>query len=110
MQIAKIEGETITVGYYRDLFPDTSFSTNGPNADWFVENNCLGVTVFKPHDRATQKLVSCDPYIEDNQVFTVKVEDKTAEEMAPPEDSPPSATQDTTPLEESPPGATQDLA
>jgi hypothetical protein len=93
MQIAKIEGETITVGYYRDLFPDTSFSTNGPNADWFVENNCLGVTVFKPHDRQTQHLISCDPYIEDNQVFTVRVEDKPVEEAAPTEGSPESAEQ-----------------
>lgn len=99
MQIAKIEGETITVGHYRDLFPNTSFSTNGPNADWFVENNCLGVTVFKPHDRETQHLISCDPYIEDNQVFTVRVEDKpveeaaSAEEAAPAEGSPASAEQ-----------------
>lgn len=81
MQIAKIEGEKITVGYYRDLFPNTSFSANGPNADWFIENNCLVVTVFKPHDMDTQKLVSCTPYIEDNQVFTVKVQDKTPEEI-----------------------------
>jgi len=81
MIIAKIEGEKITVGYYRDLFPNTSFSTNGPNADWFVENNAMIVTVFKPHDSATQKLVSCDPYIEGNEVFTVKVEDKTPEEL-----------------------------
>lgn len=87
MQIAKIEGETITVGHYRDLFPATSFSTNGPNDDWFIENNCFVVTVFKPHDRQTQKLVFCDPYFEDNQVFTVRVEDKTAEEMAPPAQS-----------------------
>ena len=82
MQIAKIEGDKITVGHYCDLFPNTSFSTNGPDADWFVENNCLMVTIFKPHNRETQKLVSCDPYIEDNQVFTVKVEDKTPEEMS----------------------------
>lgn len=84
MEIAKIEDGTITVGHYRSLFPNTSFSTNGPDADWLVQNNCLGVTVFKPHNRQTQKLVSCDPYIEDNQVFTVRVEDKTEEEMSPP--------------------------
>ena len=84
MQIAKIEDGKITVGNYRDLFPNTSFSANGPNDDWFVENNCLTVTVFKPFDAATQKLVGCEPYIEDNQVFTVKVEDKTPEEMATP--------------------------
>lgn len=82
MLIAKIEGETITVGDYRELFPNTSFCTDGPNADWFVENSCLIVTVFKRHDRATQRLVSCDPYIENNQVFIVKVADKTPEEIA----------------------------
>lgn len=88
MQIAKIEDDKITVGYYRDLFPNTSFSTNGPDADWFVQNNCLGVTVFKPHDRETQRLVSCDPYIEDNQVFTVRVEDKPLEEITTPVTTP----------------------
>ena len=84
MLIAKIEGKAITVGNYRELFPNTSFSSDGPNKDWFVENNCLMVTIFKPHNRETQKLVGCEPYIEDNQVFTVKVEDKIPEEMTPP--------------------------
>jgi hypothetical protein len=38
--------------------------------------------VFKAHDRATQKLVSVDPYEEDGIVYTVSVVDKTAEEIA----------------------------
>lgn len=82
MLIAKIEGQTITVGNYRELFPNTSFCTDGPNDDFFVENSCMKVMTFKPHDRATQRLVLCEPYIEDNMVFNVQVADKTPEEIA----------------------------
>jgi hypothetical protein len=81
MLIAKIDNGNITVGDYRSLFPNTSFSSNGPTAEWMAENGCMGVTVWKPHT-STQKLVSVAPYIENNQVFTVAVEDKTQEEIA----------------------------
>jgi hypothetical protein len=46
-----------------------------------TENNCLGVTVFLPHDRDTEKLVAATPYIQDGQVFTVTVEPLTQEEL-----------------------------
>lgn len=83
MQIAKIEnGAVAQVGDYRELFPNTSFPVSGPSADFMAANGCLGVTVFKAHNRDTQQLVACDPYIEDGQVFTVTVADKTAEQIA----------------------------
>ena len=83
MLIAKIQdGTVVEVADYRALFPNTSFSSNGPDAEFLAANGCMTVTVFKPYDSATQKLVSASPYIEDNQVFTVAVEDKTAEELA----------------------------
>lgn len=82
MQIAIVKNNTITqIGDYRELFPNTSFPANGPDATWMQENDCLGVTVFKTHSD-TEKLVSSSPYIEDGQVFTVAVAPKTDEELA----------------------------
>lgn len=88
MLIAKIvDGVVTNVADYRSMFPDTSFPSSGPNADFLAENSCLGVTVFKSHDSKTEKLVSVAPYIEDNQVFTIAVEPLTAEEIAAKTDS-----------------------
>ena len=36
----------------------------------------------REHDRATQKLVPCDPVIENGWAYIVRVESKTAEEIA----------------------------
>lgn len=81
MFIAKIDNGSITVGDYRELFPSTSFPPSGPSEEFMQENGCVGVTVFKPYDRNTQKLVACDPYLEDGQVFTVRVDALTQEEI-----------------------------
>jgi hypothetical protein len=82
MEIALIQDDQIIeIGHYKKVFPYTSFPTTGPDADFMSANNALGVTVWKPHDKATQKLISCEPYIEDNQVFTVSVLDKTEEDI-----------------------------
>ena len=80
MNIAKLENGTITVGHYRDLFPNTSFPVSGPNDDFFAENNCLKVSIFKEHDRNTQMLVGCAAYEENGVVYTVEVADKPEQE------------------------------
>lgn len=83
MEIAIVQDDQIIeIGHYKKLFPLTSFPTTGPDDSFMEANSALGVTIWKPHDKLTQKLVSCTPYIEDNQVFTVNVEDKTEEEIA----------------------------
>ena len=83
MEIAIVQDDQIIeIGHYKKLFPATSFPTTGPDADFMAANNALGVTVWKQHDKATQKLISVAPYIEDNQVFTVAVIDKTEEDIA----------------------------
>jgi len=74
MNIAKIDNGNITVGDYRELFPQTSFPVTGPNDDFFAENGCLKVSMFKEHDRATQMLVGCGPYEENGVVYTVSVQ------------------------------------
>jgi len=70
------------VAHYKEIFRNTSFSASGPSDEFLADNGAKKVTVFKAHDRATQKLVSSDPYEEDGIVYTVSVVDKTAEEIA----------------------------
>jgi hypothetical protein len=82
MLIAKVQNDQVLdVADYKSMFPDTSFGTNGPDAQFLADNGCLGVTVWKPYDHATEKLVACPAYVEDNQVFTIMVEPKTQEDL-----------------------------
>ena len=76
MNIAKLENGSITVGDYRELFPNTSFPVTGPDDNFYAENGCLKVSIFKEHDRNTQMLVGCDPYEENGMVYTVTIQDK----------------------------------
>jgi hypothetical protein len=86
MQIA-ILTSPITVGDYRELFANTSFSSSGPSAEFLAENNAKKVTLFKAHDRLTQKLVSCDAYDDGEFVSLAQVVDLTAEEIQAAKDS-----------------------
>lgn len=79
MNIAKLENGNITVGDYRELFPQTSFPITGPDDNFFTENGCLKVSVFKEHDRTSQILVGCEPYQENGIVYTVTVQAKPQE-------------------------------
>ena len=74
MNIAKLIDGQLVVADYREMFKETSFPVTGPNDDFFFENNCLKVSVFKEHDRATQMLVGCDAYEENGVVYTVTVQ------------------------------------
>lgn len=83
MHIAKIEnGEVAQVAHYKIMFPDTSFPPSGPNDDFIAANGCLHVSMFKPHDRATQTLVACAPHIIEGVVYTVEVADRDPAEIA----------------------------
>lgn len=66
---------------YRDAFPQTSFSVNGPSDEFLAEMGYAKVNVFRPHDRNTEKLVPCEPVFENGWVYTVTVESKTQEEL-----------------------------
>lgn len=67
---------------YRDAFSNTSFPVTGISDEFLAENNAYKVSTFIPHDKRTEKLVSCEPYIENGLAYTVRVEDKTEEEIA----------------------------
>lgn len=86
MQIA-ILTSPITVGDYRELFANTSFNANGPTDEFLAENNAKKVSLFKAHDRLTQKLVSCAAYDDGEFVSMVQVESLTAEEIQAAKDS-----------------------
>jgi len=67
---------------YREAFPDTGFPISGPNDEFLIERGYAKVSVFKEHNRDTQKLVNVAAYYEAPFVYTVAVQDKTAEEIA----------------------------
>lgn len=70
-----------TIADYREVFPNTSFTAYGPNDEFLRENDAYRVTAWLPHDRATEKLVSSIPYIQNNIAYTVVVEPKTQDEL-----------------------------
>jgi hypothetical protein len=86
MQVA-ILTNPITVGDYRELFANTSFPASGPSAEFLAENNAKKVTLFKAHDRLTQKLVSCEAYDDGEFVSLAQVADLTDEEIQSAKDS-----------------------
>jgi len=86
MQVA-ILTTPLTVGDYRELFPNTSFGVNGPSDEFLTANNAKKVTLFKAHDRLTQKLVSCEAYDDGEFVLLAQVADMSAEEIQAAKDS-----------------------
>ncbi len=82
MQVAKInaDNEIEEVGELKALFPNVSFPANGPNSDWYTENNVMSVTVGLSFDPTKQKQESVDPYIDDGVVYTVRLVDLTNDE------------------------------
>ena len=69
------------VADYREFFKGTSFPASGISDDFLAENNAVKVSVFLPHDRAIEKLVPCEPYVQDGFAYTVEVTAKTEEEL-----------------------------
>ena len=83
MLIAKVQNDQVVdIADYQSMFPQTSFPTSGPDAEFLAANSCMTVTVFKPYDNTTEKLVAVNAYIEGDTVYTVTVEPLTEEEIA----------------------------
>lgn len=68
--------------HYKQAFPNVSFSINGPSDEFLSSHNAFKISLTKEHDQATQKLVPCDPVVENGWAYIVKVESKTEEEIA----------------------------
>jgi len=81
MLIAKVTETGIDIADHTSMLPNTSFGAGGPTLTQIEELGYLQVTVWKPYNHATEKLVTCTAYVEDNQVFTIQVEPKTQDEL-----------------------------
>jgi len=81
MLIAKVTDTGIDIADHASMLPNTSFGAGGPTLAQIEELGYLQVTLWKPYDHATEKLVACPAYVEDNQVFTITVEPKTQEDL-----------------------------
>jgi hypothetical protein len=82
MQIAIISNNAVTqVGDYKDLFPNVSFPSSGPNAEWLTENSCMQCNLYLAYDPLTQALEPSTPTINNGMVDLVKVVELTADQI-----------------------------
>jgi hypothetical protein len=79
MFIAKLIDDKVVIADYRELFPNTSFPLSGPNDDFYADMGAYKVKHDKPCS-GLEMLVQCDPYVEGDFVYTVRVEARPAQE------------------------------
>ena len=83
--IESIGGSTPTVkstGSIKELFPNTSFTATGPNADFLTENKVVELVETLTYTSPTQKLVSVEPYLDGGKAYNVRVESTTTDEQS----------------------------
>lgn len=80
MFIAKVIDGKVVIGDYRELFPDTSFPLLGPNDDFYSDMGCYKIKHDKSHN-GDQMLVQCEPYVDGEFVYTVRVEQKPEQDL-----------------------------
>jgi hypothetical protein len=78
MQLAN---QDLIIKDHTEWFPNTSFGGRGPTLDWIAEAGYYVISVWKPYDHATQKLVSAAPHLYDGMCCLVDVEPLTADEL-----------------------------
>ena len=82
MNYAIIDGSTVkSTGTLQELFPNTSFAANSPNADFLTANNTVELVEYISFTSPTQKLTTVDAYIEGGKAYNVKVESTTSDEQ-----------------------------
>lgn len=82
MFVAKvIDGQIANTGKLAEMYPNTSFPANGASDEWMAENQIKIIKKWREYDRATQKLVNTSPYLDGDEVYDVKVQDLTTEEI-----------------------------
>ena len=82
MNYAIIDGTTVkSTGTIQQLFPNTSFSATGINADFLSANNVVELIETLSFTTPTQKLSIVDAYVDSGKAYTVKVESTTTEEQ-----------------------------
>ena len=84
MFIAKVEnGQVGEIIDFRKFFGNTTSVTD----EQLAAQGFVKVNLFRDHDQLTQKLVPCDPVLENGWVYKVAVADLTAEEIQSAKDS-----------------------
>jgi hypothetical protein len=78
MQLANSE---LIIKDHTEWFPNTSFGDRGPSLDWIAEQGYYVISVWKPYNHATEKLVSAAPHLYDGMCCLVNVEPLTQEEL-----------------------------
>ena len=82
MKYAILDGTTVkNTGTIQKLFPNTSFSIAGPNADFLTANNVVELVEDLSYTLPTQKLSIVDAYVDSGKAYSVKVESTTSEEQ-----------------------------
>ena len=83
MFVAKvIDGQIANTGKLAEMYPNTSFPVNGPSDEWMTENNIQVIKSHRTYDKATHKLATVTPYLEDGVVYDVQVEALSDAEIA----------------------------
>ena len=81
MYIALINNnEIVKLGEHTELFSNVSFSSNNVSVEFLLENSCMQAIQWLSVEK-TQKLEDTNPYIQDGKVYTVRVLDKSPEEL-----------------------------
>ena len=80
MNYAIINGTTVkSTGTIQQLFPNTSFTAAGPNADFLTANNVVELVETLDYTEPTQKLSIVDAYFDSGKAYTVRVESTNSE-------------------------------
>jgi hypothetical protein len=83
MHVALIQDDSIVaVGHYSKIFPNTSFPSTGPTAEFLTENNAKVVTNDFSYDATTQRIEDCTAYVEGDNVSTKRVVELTEWELS----------------------------
>ena len=78
MQLAN---QDLIIKDHTEWFPNTSFGDRGPSLDWIADQGYYVITVWKPYNHATEKLVPATPHLYEGMCCTVDVEPKTEQEL-----------------------------
>jgi hypothetical protein len=88
MEIALIQDNAIvSIGDYRTVFSNTSFTSDGPTDEFLLANNAKRVNLYKDYDSLTECLETVEPYVEGDWVYRVSVRALTDEEVQARKDS-----------------------
>jgi hypothetical protein len=78
MQLAN---QDLVIKDHTEWFSNTSFGDRGPSLEWIAEQGYYVISVWKPYDHATEKLVSAAPHLCNGMCCLVAVEPLTADEL-----------------------------